>query len=307
MALRSYLRTSIGAADKGVGALRPSRMPVWGLSRPSMGFYDSASGPRKTGAADTGRHVNFDTKPAEPIVQSSQEPAHSRYKATIGPKPDFRLATQALPGQPLTSIQDLSHGRQDESTERARPAGMTPAISGAKESQAPHSSASTPRREGEAANPGRDIAALRARRTDHRQSTQTRVDQDHHVDSLFQGLSPNEMPQSLTANAESPRLQPQRPILELPKLAETQVAAHQYVSNLREAMAVFRGFAQSSASSKQADNKPSGNAIQIGSIDIHIHAAPSPVRPVVRQVVQAATPIAPIARGFAASFGLRQA
>jgi hypothetical protein len=322
MARTSYLRTSVGAAGKAVGALRPSRIPVWGLSRPSKSFYDLVSGPQETGAIETGaveaqQHsdVKFATKRAEPIVQSSEAPnylpeapAHAQYKATIAPKPDFP-GTLLPVSQPSTSIQHVTHGHLDETTQAARPSGMTPVISTvAKEpADAPRLNAHLPHAATirETANPALDIAELRVRTADRRQSAQSVV--DHHSDSQSRSSIPNVMPKYPTEIAASPQLQPPSTTSRPPKLADTQAAANQDATNFRETMPVLHGSARSSASSKPADIRPSGNAVHIGSVDIHIHASPSPIRPVVRQVMQSATPIASITRGFAASFGLSQA
>lgn len=324
MARTSYLSTSTTAGKVG-GVLHPSRTPAWRVSRPSKSFYDLASQPLEPGAAKTGaletgaletqRHleVTFKTKRAEPIIQSSEAnpqseaPAHAGYKATIAPRLDDPGAPRALPSSTQSaSIQHAMCEREEKSIQSVRPSGMTPAISSKrKEPLADALTLKAMHTKSKTSNPEREVAELRMLRTDRKQSTQPRV--DHRVDSRSKSSIPHETLRSRTTIAASPQLQPQSTISKPPQLTDTQAAANQDAPNFREAMPVMHGFARSSFPSKQDDIRPSGNAIHIGSVDIHIHASPSPVRPMVRQVAQSATPIASITRGFAASFGLSQA
>jgi hypothetical protein len=286
----SYFRTSVAEAGKFVPVLRPSRMPKWRLPRPSIDFYDSVSDPRTTAPAEPVPQplISASTKDVESGVQSTETVNAFLQHASNEFEEVFSRADgpSRLPAETFAISKRSSAFRERGETTFPHP--------------------STPRKERRTEHhAGGDVAKLTRHRRDPREPTQN-GEVDHITLRPISSLA-NAVAQSLTAHADPGRNQSQDPRWERRrKVKQFRDSTHQDVSNFRDWMPVLRGVARGSVSSKQASIKPSGNAIHIGNVDIHIHSSPSPVRPLVRQLVRAPTPIMPIARGFAASFGLNQ-
>ncbi|HSZ60730.1 MAG TPA: hypothetical protein VK828_02975 [Terriglobales bacterium] len=293
MSRTSYLRTSATRAGKGVVALHPPRMLLWGLRGLVKNVSDSPAWPLETAPeqSDQRSTVSFNARHVEPIDPSTESPINlpnTKTKADMARKPtstfDFEpqqfpvnLTSPSLASAPVERHEESSHAVQfSPITSTISPASkLTPA--NAPRPETPSSYALRLRAESELArHPGQEAADPKPPRLGLGESQRSASDET--LPSLIPVAPGRAQPQNTTERGEA----------------------------LRAAMSVLQGAGWNSMPTKQPDLK-STNAVHIGSVDIHIHSSPAPALPrEARQVVRPTAAIAPITRGFAASFGLSQ-
>lgn len=272
MAYKSYIRTF--RSGKGIAVLSPSRIPVWGLRPVAKDFADPFL------LEPTDPRLDMDSswkrKAAAPITESLIAPPGDKVKSTR--KTTDALKTEALFTSHVSAVNPLSASRPRTSD-------------GRKEESA---------------------SSLQASRSGPAASIVLPIEQTlltPHVAPLPSRMSRLPRGENRTADYADPEIAEVRPsgpttTADRPQIPQTRETQNQEVSNLKDAVAVLRGITRASVPTRQANLKPPGNAIHIGSVDIHIHSSASPV---IRQVVRPPAPVAPITRGFAPSFGLSQA
>jgi hypothetical protein len=305
MSRTSYLRTSATRAGKGVVILRPPRMLLWGLRGLVKNVSDSPAWPPETAPEHTDQHptVSVDTKRIEPINPSTGSPMNlpnTKTEADLGRKPmspldlkpqqfPVNLSSTSLPSAAVEKREDSSHVVQFSPITSAISPASKPAPANSPRPETPSSYALRLRAESEPArNADQEVAALKPLRRGLGKTPRSASDET--LPSLIPLAPGRFQSQNTTERGEA---------------AETRNPARD-VSRLQDAMSTRRGTGWSSMPTKQPDLKPTG-AVHIGSVDIHIHSSPAPAMPrEARQVMRPTAAIAPITRGFAASFGLSQ-
>jgi len=273
---RSYLRTFAAKTGKINPALRPPRMPVWGLRQAAKDFASLPS------SSLTSVHSELSREKRKPLAVSAQRKTELQDDPPTPASAPANSARseRALVHQPVDRLMTSA-----QSPTEARDTGVSTAI----EALLDRRSLSTL-----SSGLGEAVGPRDGRRTTsqaHPEDAARREIKNAH------GPAPYEVvPRPLAASSiQAPRQS--TPVERL----DVMKAPSQEAPSLRQAPPVLRDTAQNPAATRQVDTKRSGNAVHIGSVDIHIHSSPIPVR---RHIVR--QPAAPITRGFGASFGLSQ-
>ena len=322
MARTSYLRAIAGQTAP-ASALRPPRIPLWGRPRISgLDFPSTSLDPQAT-TSDSDRPVSdlrAEPNPSDRSIRSSGVSIE-----TSAPRsPESRSAKMpSLDAPPVAQVSDVQRtipraeaSSHPSSSNEVRKPDASPAV---------HTSTvnpMTPRLESvasrqETASPaGPDSPRQKILRGEHSQAFAPQVSVNiplqhapHAVLSPEASLQPKIRARNAALNTtaeEEARARPESlsPRLEMHSRREAEEAPDRRASALRQTASLFPSPERASGPTKNPDDRPSGNSIHIGSVDIHITPPPAPApRQAPRQRTAAVTAMS---RGFMSSFGLSQ-
>jgi hypothetical protein len=260
----SYLRARPVGVGKGIPALRPPRTLIWGLRHPAAESRDPPKD-RPVPSDRSARQPRPATRSSRPEITLRSEDPKSAPTRAHSANPS---RSESPPVPPPAPVNRLTPPVQD-SPDRRR-SGMPAA------SETPVDSQST---------------LVLAASSD--QSAAGRL-----VPADAQPSDPDPLPREVMPRPAQLR----SPIAERLDGSKTPGKVSRESPVVHEALP---DIPRSSVATTQASTniKPAGNAVHIGSVEIHVHPAPALVpRSVARQRVA----VVPITRGFGAPFGLTQ-
>jgi hypothetical protein len=314
MAYLSGLRGSRGGLSKGAATLRPPQIFVWGIRNPSRDLANSVSALEKLAANRDERLNNSRKQELRKTVVPSPESSIDPHKKTV--VKSARKNTTPLNGNaqftaqmstldpPLASLA-REPGAVTQSSATAEPSLPEASIPALIASRIPASDPSLKLANSDHLRPYalKPLAEQSQMAREVIEATQSlREGPNDPLGSQLKGSLNDGTSQSPATIAH---VRPQT--LSIPsshhrQVAEAQATTDQEVLKHRAWSQVMNGVESGTPAGGQTAR--TGNAIHIGTVDIHIHSS---VKPVVRQRARHPAPSAPITRGFAASFGLNQA
>ena len=275
---QSYLRTVVAGTGQVIPALRPPRKPVWGLRRPVTDF----SGLRPSPPADRGSAPGLSLRNRTQLADATQLQVKLQ-------NDEPKSAPDNVRSIPAPGAPEMLNKRTAATAVETVIASVASWVSS--EEAAPLEPPS-PHRSWNARDATNTTGQVGHERAERQENTGDR-------DKALRGV----VPPSRTVGSKSAHAPLQATISGRKAAVDTPPRAHPEVAVLQQATPVPHDTTRNPAATRQADEKRSGNAVHIGSVDIHIQPAPAPVP---RHRVRHPTPPGPITRGFAPFFGLSQ-